>query len=72
MLSLTDDIGTILCINKEINRTIINATHLEHTLYAKLSAQSGGCCWEEADCSCMAECEEQNAGVVREDTGETL
>ena len=38
VLSITDDLDEILCVNREINRTIINATHLEHTLYAKLTA----------------------------------
>ncbi|MEG1923508.1 MAG: hypothetical protein RR307_03530 [Clostridia bacterium] len=38
VLASTDDISQILCVNKEINKTLINATNLEHTLYAKLSA----------------------------------
>ncbi len=40
VLSSTDDIDKILCVNREVNKTIVNATHLEHTLYAKLSALS--------------------------------
>lgn len=40
VLATTDDIDKIMCVNREVNRTIVNATHLEHTLYAKLSALS--------------------------------
>lgn len=49
VLSLTDDTDKILCMNREINKTIINATHLEHTLYAKLSALCG-CCGDSCCC----------------------
>ena len=38
VLAATDDIDKIMCVNREVNQTIVNATHLEHTLYAKLSA----------------------------------
>lgn len=38
VLATTDDIDKIMCVNREVNKTIVNATHLEHTLYAKLSA----------------------------------
>ncbi len=40
VLASTDDIDKILCVNKEVNKTIVNVTHLEQTLYAKLSALS--------------------------------
>lgn len=40
VIASTDDIDKILCVNREVNKTIVNATHLEHTLYAKLSALS--------------------------------
>lgn len=43
VLATTDDIDKIMCVNREINKTIINATHLEHTLYAKLSAATECC-----------------------------
>lgn len=50
-LATTDDIDKILCVNREVNKTIVNATHLEHTLYAKLSALSDcGLCDEVPDC----------------------
>lgn len=44
-LGATDDLDKIMCVNREVNKTIINVTHLEHTLYAKLSALSdqGSC-----------------------------
>ncbi|MEG1848055.1 MAG: hypothetical protein RRX92_03010 [Lachnospiraceae bacterium] len=38
VLASTSDIETILCVNREVNKTLINATHLEHALYAKLAA----------------------------------
>lgn len=55
VLATTDDIDKIMCVNKEVNHTIINVTHLEHTLYAKLSALTdcGLCddfCKEACDC----------------------
>lgn len=43
VLATTDDIDTIMCVNREINRTIINATHLEHVLYNKLSTVVDDC-----------------------------
>lgn len=36
-LEKTDDIEKLLCVNREVNKTIVNATHLEHVLYAKLN-----------------------------------
>lgn len=46
VLKKTDRIEDILCINREVNKTIINVTHLEHVVYAKLNAllESGICC----------------------------
>ncbi|MEG1180099.1 MAG: hypothetical protein RSD42_06795 [Oscillospiraceae bacterium] len=58
VLATTNDLDEILCANQEINKTIINATHLEHVLYAKLSAITDGCeCKDycndcQQDCSC--------------------
>ncbi len=43
VLAETNDIDKILCVNREINKTIVSATHLEHVLYAKLSAVSELC-----------------------------
>ncbi len=43
VLAETDDIDKILCVNREINKTVINATHLEHVLYAKLSELQEHC-----------------------------
>lgn len=37
-LASTDDLDKIMCVNRAVNQTIVNVTHLEHTLYAKLSA----------------------------------
>lgn len=37
IIAETDDIDKIICVNREVNKTIINCTHLEHILYAKLS-----------------------------------
>lgn len=53
VLATTDDVDKILCVNREVNKTIVNATHLEHTLYAKLSALSDcGLCDDLCDNSC--------------------
>ncbi|MCB6607218.1 hypothetical protein V3C10_07515 [[Clostridium] symbiosum] len=85
VLSMTDDIDKILCINREINKTIINATHLEHTLYAKLSALCGcrdgcGCCDDCGSCdgcgciTCgnLCACDGSGSrGLDCEDSGET-
>lgn len=38
IISETDDIETILYVNREVNKTIINVTHLEQVLYSKLAA----------------------------------
>lgn len=59
-LGTTDDLDKIMCVNREVNKTIVNVTHLEHTLYAKLSALSDcGLC--EAPCCnqpCCDPCDE--------------
>lgn len=57
VLATTDDIHKIMCVNREVNKTIVNATHLEHTLYAKLSAlcDCGLCddiCEDGCNCCC--------------------
>lgn len=53
VLATTDDIDKILCVNREVNKAIVNATHLEHTLYAKLSALCDcGLCDEVCDVHC--------------------
>ncbi len=50
IISETDDIETILHVNREVNKTVINATHLEHVLYAKLTALAdGGLCGDPCD-----------------------
>ena len=56
VLATTDDIDKIMCVNREVNKTIVNATHLEHTLYDKLSALCDCTlcddpCNEECDCN---------------------
>lgn len=59
ILATTDDIDKIMCVNREVNKTIVNATHLEHTLYAKLSALSDcGLCDNlcDKDCDCHRPC----------------
>lgn len=38
VLETTDDVDKILCVNRQVNQTIMNVTHLEQILYAKLSA----------------------------------
>lgn len=64
VLAETQDIDKILCVNREVNKTIVNATHLEHVLYAKLNTitELGDCCdprgkpcdpcWEPCDPCC--------------------
>lgn len=36
IVAVSNDINEILCVNKMVNETIVNVTHLEHTLYDKL------------------------------------
>ena len=43
ILATTDDIDKILRINKEVNRTVMNVTHLEYELYAKLQILQDTC-----------------------------
>lgn len=53
VLATTDDIDKIMCVNWEVNKTIVNVIHLEHTLYAKLSALFDcGLCDELSDVAC--------------------
>lgn len=67
VLAETDDIDRILCVNREVNKTIVYVTHLEHTLYDKLSALSdcglcGDLCHEDCDLDCNgcgSSCEDQ-------------
>ncbi len=50
VLAETDDIEKILCVNREVNKTIVNATHLEHVLYAKLNTLTElECCCDPCD-----------------------
>lgn len=48
VLSETDDIDQILCVNDHVNQTIIHVTHLEQILYDKLIASSN--CEKESTC----------------------
>ncbi|MEG2814290.1 MAG: hypothetical protein RSA79_06790, partial [Oscillospiraceae bacterium] len=60
VIASTNDIDKILCINKEINKTIVNTTHLEHCLYNKLSAVVNCCNCDKTcdiDCHCDFSCE---------------
>lgn len=53
VLAITDDFDKIMCVNKEINETIINVTSLEHVLYSKLMAASKICdCDDHWNCGC--------------------
>lgn len=53
VLCTTDDMDTILCVNRQVNQTLISATHLEQTLYTKLTAMlDSGLC----DFSCQNGC----------------
>ena len=58
VLSTTDDLDKIMCVNREVNQTIVNITHLEHTLYDKLTALSDcHLCDEPCDTTiCCDEC----------------
>lgn len=63
VLAETDDIDRIMCVNREVNKTIVYVTHLEHTLYSKLSALCdcglcGDLCGEgcDMDCGCHSHC----------------
>ncbi len=55
VLKDTNDVDKLISVNKEINKTIINATHLEHVLHAKLMAltDSKDCFKDKKDkCKC--------------------
>ena len=43
ILAITDDFDKIMCVNREVNETIVNVTILEQTLYAKLLALNKLC-----------------------------
>lgn len=60
-LATTDDLDKIMCVNREVNKTIVNVTHLEHTLYDKLSALSDCSPCDDPCCDkpCCDQCEEQ-------------
>lgn len=51
VLRTTDDIEKILCVNREVNKTIVSATHLEHVLHDKLSAIVDCCCGSKSCCT---------------------
>ncbi len=51
IIAESEDIDTILQVNREVNKTIINATHLEHVLYTKLAALADiKLCSDPCDC----------------------
>lgn len=50
VLAMTNDINTILCVNREVNDTIVNVTNLEQVLYAKLLSANKCCCDEPDPC----------------------
>lgn len=56
IISTSDNIDEILCVNREVNRTIVNVTHLEQVLYSKIAALSECCdlceCRPESACKC--------------------
>lgn len=59
VVAQTNDIDKILCVNREVNKTIVHVTHLEHVLYDKLSTlcECGACedfCNE--PCTCQNDC----------------
>lgn len=49
-IASTDDMNTLLCINREVRETIVRATHLEQILFDKLSVLSESGCFCPADC----------------------
>ena len=66
VLSDCNDIDKILCINKEVNKTIINITHLEQVIYEQLVAlkececdecSNNSCCEHKYECECEHECD---------------
>lgn len=46
------DFDELMCVNREVNRTLINATQLEQALYAKLSVLSDLCHEEDCEAPC--------------------
>ena len=73
VLATTDDIEKILCVNKEVNKTIVNVTHLEHVLYGKLQALNENCLCKdfcnENNCDCYSCCDEENICTCDVDGG---
>ncbi len=65
VLATTDDIDQILCVNREVNQTIVNATHLEHTLYNKLSALSD-CGLFQKECAPCDPCQHETGCTFRQ------
>lgn len=64
----SDDIDLLLCVNREVNKTIINATFLEQVLYHKL-VQTNSCCDEKCvDCCKGLETEISNIFDNKENT----
>ena len=65
VLSDCNDIDKILCINNEVNKTIINITHLEQVIYEQLvtlkececyECSDNSCCEHECECECECNC----------------
>lgn len=54
VISSTDDIDKILCVNKEVSNTIVNITHLENILYDKLNILN-----EKFDCCLGDDCKKK-------------
>lgn len=51
------DFDELMCVNKEVNRTLIHATQLEQALYAKLAVLSDICpCESDCPSPCMPSC----------------
>ncbi|MEG1497172.1 MAG: hypothetical protein RR385_07315 [Clostridiales bacterium] len=55
IIASTNDVDKILCANKAINQTLVNATHLEIVLYNKLAAAKNCCPYLDDDCSMCKE-----------------
>lgn len=60
VLDSTDDIDKMLCVNRQVNQKILHVTHMEHAIYAKLSALINDecdrlCCKVDKDCECERE-----------------
>lgn len=55
VIACSDDISEILCVNREVSRTIVHVTQLEQALYNKLLALEDQCCD-----SCSEQCNKCN------------